>query len=78
MRKLFTLVFVTISFQVLFAQKQKPGFNLVVGQTYYLTIKSASTDALQNLNGPKVKISFNSSEVHTCANAGAWFCELSI
>jgi len=61
MRKLFTLVFVTISFQALFAQKQKLGFNLVVGQTYYLTIKSATTDALQNVNGPKVKINFNSS-----------------
>lgn len=61
MRKLLTLVFVTISFQVLFAQKQKLGFNLVVGQTYYLTIKSATTDALQNVNGPKVKINFNSS-----------------
>ena len=61
MRKLFTLVFVTISFQVLFAQKQKLGFNLVVGQTYYLAIKSATTMELQNLNGPKIKINFNSS-----------------
>jgi len=61
MTKLFNLVFLIISFQVLFAQKQKLGFNLVVGQTYYLTIKSATTDALQNVNRPKVKINFNSS-----------------
>ncbi len=61
MRKLFTLVFVTISFQALFAQKQRLGFHLAVGQTYYLTIKSASTDRLQNVNGPQFKINFNSS-----------------
>lgn len=55
MKKLFTLIFITAFFQTVIAQKQKLGFNLVVGETYYQIMQSSSTIE-QEIKGQKMNI----------------------
>lgn len=60
MKKLFQLILLTALFQTTFGQKQKLGFNLITGQTYYHLIKSSSS-VEQNMNGKNININITIS-----------------
>src|SRR6185437_1447641 len=60
MKRLLILIFITAFFQTVFAQKQKLGFNLVVGKTYYQIMQSSS-DIEQDIKGQKVSINLTIS-----------------
>lgn len=55
MKKIFFLLVLTLVFKVSVGQKQRLGFNLQVGQTYYHLIKSSS-NVKEELNGEKIDI----------------------
>lgn len=60
MKRLLILIFITSFFQTVFAQKQKLGFNLVVGKTYYQIMQSSS-NIEQDIKGQKVSINLTIS-----------------
>ncbi|MEO7487417.1 MAG: DUF6263 family protein, partial [Ferruginibacter sp.] len=55
MKRLHLLFFIILLFQIAFGQKQKLGFNLLPGQTYYHSMQTSS-NVQQDLNGQKVII----------------------
>lgn len=55
MKRLHLLIITTLFFQIAFGQKQKLGFNLLAGQTYYHSMQSSSS-VQQDVNGQKVNI----------------------